>query len=284
MRRCLTKLFLPMMLITLFILTSCSTTIGKTKNEERAELYFTKATNHLMLKQYTDALISYLEAIKLDPKSTHIHNNLGLTYFFKKQNAKARTHFRKAIDLDPDNFDALNNLASLYFTENKYSKAKKIYTTVSEKLTYRKQYKTFYNLGLIELKAKNQMKAAQMFEKSIEENKNYCPAHYQLGMVSKSFGAYPKAKLSFLNSIRGTCYNNAASHYELGNSYLFLKDYARAQDKFEFVLKNHPSTRYGALSQIKLSEIKQKVDYTEVMEASNIGIKKLNRFNFSKDF
>ncbi len=270
-------------LITLY-LTSCSTTIGTTKDEAQAELYFNKGTTFLMGKQYTDALINFLKAVDLNPKEARFHNNLGLTYFFKKDSTKARSHFRKAVELDEDNYDALNNLATLYYTEKKYDQAERIYNKLSTKLTYRQQFKTFYNLGLIELVKKNDEKASIMFKKSIEENENFCAAHYQEGLIYKKYGDYPKAKNSFLNSIKGTCYNNAASHYELGITYLTLKDYPRSREKFEFVLNKHPSTRYGALSQIKLSELEKKADYQEVMEASSIGIKQLNRFNFSKDF
>lgn len=82
-------------------------------------------TAHRKLKDYDKAIEWYNKAIKLDPKYTVCHDNLGLAYHAKMMTAKsdadrenafdkARDEFLKAAELDKAYADAHYNLGELY--------------------------------------------------------------------------------------------------------------------------------------------------------------------------
>ena len=52
----------------------------------------------------------FYRALKLNPGSAEINNNLGVALFYKGNNAEALAHFKEALKIDPDFMDARNNL------------------------------------------------------------------------------------------------------------------------------------------------------------------------------
>ena len=154
----MTKSFLFISLI--ISLNSCSYLSVKEKStrDKKTNLYFAQGTEMLVKKDYSRALEYLLEAQKLSPGDSEVHNNLGMAYFFKKRTEKAKQHLERSIELNPKNSDARNNYASILFREKNYQEAKKQYLAVKNDLIYPHQYRTNYNLALIEEVEGNQDK------------------------------------------------------------------------------------------------------------------------------
>lgn len=256
------------LLCLMLILTSCAATIGKTTKERKADLYLQQGTQGLVQGNYTRALKDLLEAVKLDPKNSSIHNNLGMAYYLKKQTAKAKLHIERSIQLDATNTDAKSNLAGIYMDQGDYKTALKVYDQILKDLTYEKQYKTHYNMGLMYLKMKDNKNAISHFEKSIQENNNYCPSHFQIGLIAYHAGYYKKAVDGFKSAMKGVCVNNPAPHYYLGISYMEKGANDMAQEKFDYLIEKHSDTKFGTLAQLKISSLKSKQN-SPIIEAAN---------------
>lgn len=242
-------------LIALSLLISCSSNRVSEK-EKKADIFYQSGTQNLVSKKYTEALSDFLEAVKLDPKNPEIHNNLGMSYYFKGELNLATQHLRKAIELDPKNMDPVNNLANIHYAQGNYAEAKNGYENILKDLTYQNQFRTYYNLGLIELVQKNKTKARELFNKSLEDNENYCPAYFQLGTLDFDAQNYQAAYDHFKNAGIGECISNAAeanyyqalTSWKLGNS-------ERAKLKFIDITKRFPKSPMATKAQLQLDRL-----------------------------
>jgi Tfp pilus assembly protein PilF len=243
------------LLILLVMLASCASQQGQTPKEKKADIYYKQGTKNLFGKNYTKALKSLLMAAKLNPKHSGIHNNLGMAYYFKKSPTKAQQHIKRALELDPTNTDARGNLASVFMETRNYREAIIQYKKILKDLTYERQFKTYYNLGLLFLKQREPSRAISYFEKSIEENKNYCPSHFQIGLIAYNKGFYKESLKNFKKASMGTCISNPAPHYYQGLSYMEAGIKHQARLKFEYITEKHGKTKYGTLAQIKISSL-----------------------------
>jgi type IV pilus assembly protein PilF len=238
--------------LTILILGSCS---SKTKkNQAKAQLYFGAGTQSLMTQDYTDALSNLLKANELEPNNAEIMNNLGMAYYFKGEKDLAIETLKKSLSLK-DNSDAKVNIASIYFNDGDLNSAEKIYSSVLKDLTYDKQARTFYNLGLISVKRSRPDEAEGYFQKSLKEDNSYCPSYYQLGLIKYSVGKFNQSLKNFRNATLGTCYDQPAPHYYQGLSLVGLKQFHEAMMKFDEIDSRFKGTEYAEMARKKIREL-----------------------------
>jgi type IV pilus assembly protein PilF len=263
-----------LLLITLTaILVSCSSSQEKkiSKTDKKANIYYAQGTRNLVDKEYTKALKNLLEANTYRPKDTKIHTNLGMAYYFKKNSDLALKHLRYAIELDPKNTDAKLNIATIHMEQNNYNDAEKLYQEVLKDLIYERQFRTYYNLGLLEIKRKNLPKALSYFKKSTDINENYCPAFFQSGKIFYSQGQYKKALKMFKESSLGTCYQNPEPHYMQALSLMKLRQWGEANIKLDEIAERFAMTKYESMAsraKVKLRQLKED-SYNQQMKAKN---------------
>lgn len=266
-----------------FILTSCASKEKElTPKEKRANLYYNQGTRELVAKDYTLALQKLLRANQLKPNDSRICNNLGMTYYFKKDKASAIRFLNKAVKIDPENADAKLNLATIYMKENNYDKAEKIYRKLLEDLTYLGHNRTYYNLALISLKKENTTQAIKYLNKATEINPNYCPAFYKLAEIAKKRRNYKKALDYYKDSSMGTCYDNIKPHMSQVDMMVQLKDYDSARIKLDEMLEKFALTEHESLVKLKIDEVNNKRRMFE--RSGQEYSKKLDRNFLSTDF
>ena len=95
-----------------------------------AEKYMQDGFVHFQKQEYDQAIASYQQAIKLEPRSAAAYNMLGMAYRFKFQQlrspetkAQEIAAFEKAVEMDPKYWVALINLAYTYYFEGEKAKA-----------------------------------------------------------------------------------------------------------------------------------------------------------------
>lgn len=248
------KLFF--LIFPLFILISCASDPNhQTEAEKKADIFYEHGTESLVGKNYSEALDALQKADQLTPNQTKILNNLAMAYYFKGAHKEATQMLKKSLEVDPKNSDARNNLASLYYEQGSMRDAEIEYQNVLKDLVYPKQFRTYYNLGLIKLRQGKLVEARQFFEMSIKDNNNYCPAHFELGRQEFIFGNYRNAVKKFNDATLGNCYNEPASHYYLGLSFLELKEYKKARDKFEEVVSKFTEDELAKKSTAQLKKM-----------------------------
>jgi tetratricopeptide (TPR) repeat protein len=268
-------------ILLILIFASCANQ-EKSVNTKKAELYYSDGTSNLLNKNYTRALESLLQAYNLDPENTEINNNLGMAYYFKKSKTNAIKHLKKAIELDEKNTDAIVNLASIYMDGNKLKEAEGLYKKALDNLIYDKQQRTYYNLGILEIRRNNKKSALNYFTKSIEVDDNYCPAHYQIGVLAFDKNNFNLALKEFKDAANGVCVNNPEPHYYQALSYISLNKKDQAQIKLEEIMERFAQTKYFSMAQMKLDEIKSAKTDSNTLDASVLKYKyrKISTPNF----
>ena len=242
----------------------CSLLNKPSVDKKKAELYFSQGTTELVNKRYTKALEYLLKARELNPKDTRIYNNLGMSYYFKGHREKAKAHLEKSVQLDGRNSDARNNLAGIYLEYGNWELARKEYQEVLKDLLYDNQYRTYYNLALLDLRQGRSASALNHFKKSLEDRNDYCPALYQLGLMEKKQNNYLKALEYFQEGIKGACYEKPAPHLQLGVIWEELGEVGKAENKYKDVAKRFPETEYASLANRRLEGLLGKgVKYSE---------------------
>jgi Tfp pilus assembly protein PilF len=261
------KIFVILTLVTL--VAACSSKSDKRKHQ--SQLYFGAGTQSLMSQDYTDALTNLLKANELDPDNAGILTNLGMAYYFKGERDLAVKTLKKSIELDEDNSDAKINLASIYFKDGDFDNSEKIYKSVLKHLTYDKQARTLYNLGVIELQRKRLSSAENYFKKSIKEESNYCPSYFQLGLIQYEKKQFNLALKNFREASMGTCYESSpGAHYYQGLTLTSLKRFNEARLKYDELDARFKSSDYAAKARMKMMELNEieKNNLTEESHAS----------------
>jgi type IV pilus assembly protein PilF len=258
-----------LMLGLMFVVLACSSTASK-KKLNQSKIYFGAGTQSLMSQDYTDALANLMKANELDPENPGIITNLAMAYYFKGERNMAIKLLKKSIDLKEDNSDAKLNLASIYFHDGDLKSAEKFYKLVLKDLTYDKQARTLYNLGILENRKNNQVAAMNYFKKSIKEDSSYCPSYYQIGLIKYQQKQYSASLSNFRDAAMGTCMESAGAHYYQGLSLLGLKRYMEAQMKFDEIDARFKTSEFAAKARKKMTELVeiQKNDRTEEVHAS----------------
>ncbi len=261
MIRFMEKLFISAMLLSVvFGVSSCSTTAPgelkqKSATEKKAELYYDYGTNALVAKDYTKALTNLKKAVAIIDDDSRFHNNLGMAYFFKGDHKNAIKHLLESIDLDSKNSDAKNNLASVYFERKEYAQAEKLYREVLKDLEYGKQFRVYYNLGLLAENNGKHDQAIAFYKKASEINKTYCPAQYQLGQDAFKNHNYHQAANYYQNAYLGSCNDNPTPYYQEALSLFNLGEDAKSLLKFQELIEKFPSSKEAILANRKIKSL-----------------------------
>lgn len=257
---------LGILMLSALMLTACASKKENSKLKQ-ANLYFGAGTQSLMERQYTDALSNLLKANELNPNNSEILNNLGMAYYFKGEKDLALKTLNEALKLDEKNSDARVNLASIFFKDGKFAEAERIYKRVLKDLTYDKQARTLYNLGVLEMQHKRDSVAAESyFKKSIKEDDNYCPSYYQLGMIQMQRRQFTTALKNFKEASMGTCYDSPAPHYQQALVLIELHRYDEARVKLDEVDSRFSKSVYAVKARskaIELNDIEQRNNTVE---------------------
>ena len=251
----------------LFGLVSCASSKPKEINKT-AQIYFNAGTSSLMSKDYTEALTNLLKSNELEPNNTDILNNLGMAYYFKGDSDLALKALGQSLKIDPKNSDARTNMASIYYHNGKFQEAESIYKEVLKDLTYDKQARTYYNLGVLELEKKqNSTQAEKYFNLALKEAEDYCPAHYKLGSIAFSRRQFNKAYTSFREATMGTCLNSAAAHFHQALAMIELRKFSDARMKLDEVENRFKNSTYAVKARAKMLELDDMENQYKTIEA-----------------
>ena len=244
-----------MLVLVMLVVSACASRSNELKAKQ-AEIYFGAGTQSLMDKQYTEALKNLLEANRLDPNNSDILNNLGMAYYFKGEKDLAVKHLQAALKIRENNSDTLVNLASIYYKDGKVNEAEKLYKKVLKDLTYDKQARTYFNLGIIELQSrKNVVTAENYFKKSIKEDDNYCPAYYHLGLIQYERRQYNSSLRNFKEASMGTCYESPGPHYYQALSLIELRRIDEARIKLDEIDTRFKQSQFAVKARSKMVEL-----------------------------
>jgi len=243
-------------ILLLILCTACASV--STENEETAKLHLKIGTAHLNNDNYPQALNELLTAEQLDPNNPVIQNNLGLTYFFRERYDLADLHIRKALKLDPKYSDARNNLSRVLIERGHYTEAIQEAEIVSQDLVYGAPEKPLINLGMARFKMGQFEAAKKDFQKALDFQRDNCLAQSYYGRTLFEMKDYQRASEA-LDRAAGFCQRSQFDepHYYSALSYYQLGEKAKAEARFESLLKLYPNGRYTDKAKTMLETIRR---------------------------
>lgn len=128
------------------------------------------AMSHYRKGRYQLTKLLLQRALDAQPKSSELHNNLGLVELSEKNEREALLSFRKAVELNPDNGAASANMGALYLNGRDYKKAVVALKIASE--NGMSDWKTRNNLAIAYAESGNHSKAQGLYKDLLKEQPN----------------------------------------------------------------------------------------------------------------
>jgi len=139
---------------------------------EMSGLYFILGDLYLRRGESRKAVANYQTGLKYAPKSSFGHNQIAWVLAEKEKKYKnALTHARRAHELNPKNARISDTLGWIYYRLKRYNDAYEIYRkidrgSINDPMIY-------YNMGLVNEKAKKNREAMMAFESALNINDEF---------------------------------------------------------------------------------------------------------------
>ena len=136
------SILLAISLSTVYILSSCSQRLNE------RDTYITLGYAYLNQGKYQEAIVSFKEAIRINPDDAYAYHFLGQAYSDQGQYQEAIVFYKEAIRINPGFAGAYNNLGVAYFEQGHYQKA---YDSYKKALQHDPEMnEAHFNLGEVE--------------------------------------------------------------------------------------------------------------------------------------
>lgn len=135
---------------------------------------------NLKMKDFDQAIIAFLSALKIQPNNPTVNYNLGVAYAAVHEFEKSISFYNKSHLLDPNNVEVQINLGNMYA-----------------------------EIGQVELAINTLRNAVELAPKKFEAN-------FNLGHHLSVFGKYEEAKIFFLRALE-ICPDNSLTHHALSS-------------------------------------------------------------------
>ena len=137
---------------------------------------------HLRQERFKEAAEEFEKEITLQPDFDKVWFQLGKAYVLGGEDDKAIAAFEKANTIDPTKSDSYMELAAIYEKRKDKAKAEEMYQKVIA-VDPGNAAAVFYNLGVHAWNENKDKEAVQAFQKAIEIDPKYAPAHKELARV-----------------------------------------------------------------------------------------------------
>jgi Tfp pilus assembly protein PilF len=215
------------------------------RSREEANLHLQIGTSALQAGQYPQALSELLTAEQLDGHNPVIQNNLGLAYYFRERPDLAERHIRQALSLQSDYTDARNNLSRILADRGQYKEAYEQARLAAEDLTYPSPEKPQINMGIALFRIGDFANAKTHFLKALNYQHDNCLANSYYGRSLYELRDFPHAAQALDRAV-SFCQKDLFDepHYYSALTYFQLGKKAKAETRFEELMKLYPNGKY----------------------------------------
>ncbi len=208
-------------------------------NPEHSDAYFQIASAHQKLEEFDKATEAYKKFIATNPSQPFdAYNRLGLCQMELKQYSEAVTSFREALKGNPADMDITFKMAQSYDKSGQTERAAEIYYKLAEMNP--KAAWGYYNTILnMYNSAKMPEKAAEAAKKMVELNPNDSDALYNLGFMFVQMKKYNEA-IETLDKVLALNPGMEYAHLNISFSYYSLKQYKKAIEAYTKTVELFP--------------------------------------------
>jgi len=147
-----------------------------------------------------DAVIHYLEALRIRPNYAEVHYNLGHVLSIKGKKEEAVEHFRRAIQIKPEYAEAHDYLGYELAGQGNRQEAIKHFRKA---VKFKPDYAEAHNYLGYELLHLGKIKEAiEHFRKALQIRPDYAAAHHNMGVLLAQQNKYSEAIKHYRESLR----------------------------------------------------------------------------------
>ncbi|HSB70644.1 MAG TPA: tetratricopeptide repeat protein [Candidatus Methylomirabilis sp.] len=152
-------------------------------------------------KDYTTALQSFQEALRLNPDNVNALYYTGLTYMALERFAEAQAVLEQAGKLAPQDVDVAFQLALSYFAQEQFDQAEPLLRQVYAAQPTHKNLG--YYLGIIEYRKQNYREALRFFQTAVPSDENFAQLNrFYAGLSLSAMGLASQARTEIDEALR----------------------------------------------------------------------------------
>lgn len=226
--------------------------------KEQAEIFLNNGISFIGSKQYPSALRELMEAEKYNPSDHRIYYHMGMVYHAMSMKEKAIESFQQAISLKDNYSEAHNYLGTLYIGEKMWDKAIYHFDKAVSNPLYSTPAVPLYNAGWAYYSKKDYSKALESYQHALQRE----PQTILRPQIQKGIGIIYFEQSDYANAIKylkqsvETDPDLFDAHFFLGESYLQIRQLAKARKAFQMVVNLAPQSSFGKKAAIYLKSLK----------------------------
>jgi protein O-GlcNAc transferase len=206
-------------------------------DKDRAKDLFFKGVAYLERRDFYNAERTFVETLKLVPRSIPTFNNLAIVQYEQGKTDDAALTAQKVLEIDSNNIDAYLTLLTCQKDQQRYDEAvKTCKKVISIDPTNAEAH---CNLGYTLSKTKNYELAIASFDRAIELNPKFADAFLNRGNALNNLKRYDEALAAFEKAL-SLKPNMAEACLGRGNTYFKLKRYDEALGAYDKALALKP--------------------------------------------
>lgn len=137
--------------------------------------------------QSEEAESAFRRAAELNPKSSDVYKNLGMTLIELRRFKSAVEAYRHLVDIDPNDVAAYNNLGLALRALGNFDEAQ---STLEKAISINSNFAEAWNsLGLVFYQKEENKAALKAYQRAVHIMPNYAAAHYNSGNVYKKINS-----------------------------------------------------------------------------------------------
>lgn len=207
-------------------------------NPLSANAYASRGQAYNGLGKHEMAINDINKAINLNPEDPNCYNNRGDVYSNIGNFSQAINDYNKAIGIDPKNEVAYNNRGIIYSKQGNYYDAIKDFNIAIKINPMHTQI--YYNRGIAYANIGNYSQAISDYNKAIGNNSLHDEAYASRGAVYSKLGNLSQAISDFNKSIEINP-NDATVYFDRGNVYINSGSYSKAINDYSMAIELNPN-------------------------------------------
>ena len=206
--------------------------------EDLGASYYGQGDNRLALEKL-------LEAERLDPHNSDVHNHLGVVYRNLSEYDRSLEHLRRALGLNPDFSEAQNNLGTVYLHLKEWDQAISCFQKAASHILYKTPYYAYNNMGLAYYNKGEYQKAVESYQEALTLSPEFIPFFYEnLAFTYEAMDQWGSAIETYKKSI-ALVPDYPISRLNLAKLYLRLDRKEEATEELKMTMEIDPDGRYG---------------------------------------
>ncbi len=237
------------------------------ENKDKGKLYdayYNTGLSFMQVGDYSSAIENFMKAESIRKNDPKLYHAMGLAYMGKGLLKESLSYFEKALKINPDYSEARNNFGVVLYQLGRFDEAIREFEKVLSDVLYKTPQQAYLNLGLVYYAKGDIRRAVFYFKKAISVDPGFALAYANLGFAYFELKSYDEAERSLetamdlMKKMPGAELNLAEVNLYLGRINLNKKNYQKAFELFDEVLKLAPGTNMEKEARERIREIKGK--------------------------